>query len=278
MVRIVCINLDRAPERWETMGHAFRRIGVDPDRYVERLSAIDGSAMSPADLVPFTTPHVRLNLQHPQIGCESHLLSTIQAVACTLSHVRAWQDFLATKESHLVVFEDDAVPDGRLAPLLRGEDGPLNALRTQPPPVEWDVVFLGHTPMGFWDHVRWRFKRPSVHLGDGLGLCGATMSIYGSHAYMISRRGAKRLLRNVFPAEVHVDMFMIATHETGRLRAFFMMPSLAHQGGGENFIPHPRHHLNYKMVLPDVSIRLVVIVALLVFWLVVVWRKHGIER
>lgn len=277
-MRIVCINLDRAPERWETMRRAFHDIGVDPDRYVERLSAVDGSNLTPADLVPFTTPHVRLNLQFPHIGCESHLLSTIEAVACTLSHVRAWRDFLATEESHLVVFEDDAVPDARLGPFLRGEDGPLNALRRQPPRVAWDVLFLGHIPMGFWDHVRWRFQRPTVHLGDGLGLCDASMSIYGSHAYMVSRRGAKKLLRHAFPAEVHVDMFMIATHETGRCRAFFMVPSLAHQGGGGNFIPHPRHHLNYKMKLPDVSIRLVVIVALLVLWMVLVWRRHRLEE
>lgn len=260
---MACINLDRSPDRWVAMRTEFERIGVPAER-VTRISAVDGRQLTPADVAPLMTALARLHLKHPELLCNADTLDSLPAVACTLSHVRAWTLLRETPGvPYMVVVEDDARFDPRLAPLMRGEargrEAPLAELFSRPrPAVEWDLVLLGFMPRGRLTPWLYPQRIPEVSLRHKLGLVRPDEFFYGSHAYVVSRSGAERLLRCVFPIELHVDMFFVAARETRRLRSWLVVPGLAFQGGDAPLsIPHLQYGRNYKTLLPDWSIHTV---------------------
>lgn len=109
--RIVCINLDRRPDRWASFV-ASASAHIDPAR-IERFSAIDAST----------------------IRAPSWWNDTPGAWACTLSHefvlARAAHDAVAS----ILVFEDDA----KLAP----DFSPRLADFLDRVPSDWGLLYLG---------------------------------------------------------------------------------------------------------------------------------------
>ena len=98
-MRAVCINLDRSPDRWAWMSAQADRLSI----VLERFSAID--------------------YRSPVYAEEVHMASLSSGqmpgqVACTFSHRRCWELLLASGESQLAIFEDDAMLDDAMAPIL----------------------------------------------------------------------------------------------------------------------------------------------------------------
>lgn len=83
--RVVCVNLDRRPERWERFSKQFPAYW--PFAYPERFSAVDGQQTGKPDWFP-----------------ASH-----GAWGCLQSHLRIWEESLNAGHDAVLVFEDDAV-------------------------------------------------------------------------------------------------------------------------------------------------------------------------
>lgn len=158
----------------------------------------------------------------------------------------------------------------------------MGELVVHPPVVDWDLVYLGFIPLGLKGRVHHHWRRPTVALRHGLGVSAIDAHIAGTHAYMVNRRGVARLLRHALPLEVHVDMFFILAHRTGRIRAFMVLPSLADQRvDGVKFISHKHVLRNYKTMLPDYSLRSVALMTLVILvscWLGIVWYHRTQSR
>lgn len=106
----VCINLDRRPERWQRMQHAFADQGIDS---VRRFSAIDGNET--------VLPHGWLH--------------TTGAYGCLLSHVQVVREARDAGVPSVLIFEDDAVFDPHFKEKF--------ASFIQELPDDWDMLFLG---------------------------------------------------------------------------------------------------------------------------------------
>lgn len=171
------------------------------------------------------------------------------AVGCLLGHRRILQDMLQHRSSPvLLVLEDDAVPNNPHIILQQIDD----LLRLVP--VGWDYIQLGRC----WDiNCANRTTQPLFRLGNvnlyesrGYELC--------SHGYLITRHGAKKLLRHSLPmllpyvskliqyvllqllfvdvffspmticAKDHLQMLLI---RTGILKGYFTSPRLFLQSG-----------------------------------------------
>jgi glycosyl transferase, family 25 len=158
-MRIICINLDRSPQRWEFMAAQFQTLGVE----VERLAAIDGAASVPAWLsLEFVGPH---QLTPGEVGCYA-------------SHLTAAQMIVGRCLQHGVVLEDDVTLDGDFAMVCR------EAIETAP--VDWDYI-----------HLAARVKRPVVavqDLSNGRKLIRYSRQPLNTAAYILSNRGARKLL------------------------------------------------------------------------------------
>ncbi len=176
-VPILVINLDRSAARLAAVQAGFGAVGL-PFR---RLPAVDAAALAPEAVA----------LAYDGAGNARAYFAPLHAgeVACFLSHRRAWAAVAEVGAPFAAVFEDDAVPTGRLP-------GVLDALAGRP--VDWDVVKLhGSSAQG------------AVRLGElapGTALLRPWLVSLSGAAYCVSRRGAERLMAATAPFRRPLDV------------------------------------------------------------------------
>lgn len=124
--RVVCINLDRRPERWEEFQ---RGLPADwPFGEVERFPAVDGHAAAIPDW--YGAPRATDN--HPNHAMRQNLLG---AWGCLQSHLAAWRSVMDAGQRSVLVLEDDAV---------FVEDFAAKAMRfIEHVPEDWDQLYFG---------------------------------------------------------------------------------------------------------------------------------------
>ena len=221
----VCINLDRSTERWQRTSDEVRA-AFGPDAALHRLTATDGRhRKSFEDALALVSPATRYGLRLSVTPCDSIRIDTPEAVACYHSHVRSWQWLLACPPSvqHCIVLEDDCGFAPRAAERLAEVLSLLRA-RGEEEGDDFDYVFLGYETM-WWNRVqdlrryipcvssRGEEEGPVVQktcLGRLNQFC--VDRFWGSHCYLLSRRGASRLLSVALPMELHLDkaLFVLA--------------------------------------------------------------------
>jgi glycosyl transferase family 25 len=196
-IPIVCISLDRRPDRWRVFEAAAKDAGI----VTQRVSAVDALSF-----VAHEHPSVSLGTAHNLyygVRRSHYEIDKPGAVGCSLSHFRVWEDCVASNKPAVVVFEDDVILPRDLTHRL---DTVLAAA-----PAEWDVIQLQLTAYN-----------------DGITGCAADasltqpwqkcMSLMGTYAYIVSRRGAERLLKRAYPIELHVDAYMAYMARLGHIR------------------------------------------------------------
>lgn len=158
-IQAVVLNVERHAHRLSWFFDQAKRIGLS----VERLAALDASKEDVRAAIRAVAPNSRLSMGE---------------LACMMGHMKAWESLLASNESHLAVFEDDAHLADDLPDLLRLVCVPkgiglikLEAYR--------DKVAIARKPIGF-------FGGRALHK-----LLGRS---YGSAGYIVSRECAEWLL------------------------------------------------------------------------------------
>jgi glycosyl transferase, family 25 len=107
--RIVCINLDRRPDRWAQCIELFAK----HDLRVERFPAVDGSKLA-------DSPYLKRGM-----------------LGCAMSHRDVCASILASSDKRVLVFEDDVdfMPDLQDVFASAVADGNI--------PSDWDLLYLG---------------------------------------------------------------------------------------------------------------------------------------
>ena len=108
--KIVCINLDRRPDRWRCAQAELARHGFEG---IERFSAIDGDAVE----IPAYWTH------------------TAGAYGCLLSHVQVVRAARNSGAADVLIFEDDAVLDPEFEEKF--------ARFIKEVPDDWDMLYFG---------------------------------------------------------------------------------------------------------------------------------------
>jgi GR25 family glycosyltransferase involved in LPS biosynthesis len=203
-VQMVCISLDRRPDRWT----AFKATADAAGLPVQRVSAVD--ARSFGDQI-YEMPGLSLLTAHNirERTRRSHYeIDAPGAIGCSLSHFKVWKQLLSSSAPAIIVFEDDA-------------ELPLN-LKPQLQQVIAELPFAANGSSG-WDLVQFQLTTygkgvtgcsPREGLAAPWQHCTGLMGTYG---YMVSRRGAERLLSRAYPIEMHVDAYMAYMSSMGHL-------------------------------------------------------------
>lgn len=211
-MRVHCgiISLARAGDRRALMAAELARAGVAADW----LDAIDGAAVPEATLLAECRPEGPWGIFKPK------------DMACTLSHARLWERFLASEADLCLVLEDDVFLSPDLAGWLAD---------TSWWPLDADIVKL----------ERWRDDRLLVFL-DALGAQHQGRQLRrmhsrhsGSAAYMLNRRAARALLE-ARPFNVTIDqlLFHVNASPVARgLTRYQVSPALAVQGNEPPALP-----------------------------------------
>ena len=161
--RIYTIGLERRPERWRRQQDSFNELGIE----FTRVHAVDGLQLTAAFLAErnISSPD-RIKLKRGEIGC-------------FLSHYSVWQDMLDNDLERVLILEDDAHPTAEFPERLQQLVAEADRLRPQ-----WDFIYL------FREHADPADDEP-VEGAEQLvrpGFC------YGAVAYLLTRRGAEKLL------------------------------------------------------------------------------------
>jgi glycosyl transferase family 25 len=110
------------------------------------------------------------------------------AIGASLSHLKAWQEFLKTNAKYALIMEDDAKLPATFSMMVCDCAKDL--------PEKWDVWILGwnHTPVDTGKKDVNPFKR--------------ILHFIGAHCYILTRKAAKAFIEEAFPIETHVEHFM----------------------------------------------------------------------
>lgn len=183
------INLKERADRWrlflEDAGAAAKALRL------HRVPAQNGKLLDPLTDHRIST-QTRLNILRNDRRTHREI-ATLGAIGCSISHGIAWRRFLATGAPWAIIMEDDARPDMSAlgAAAAAAKDLPADA----------QIWLLG-------------YYKPNLVYEPAAGAAYANWStVYqftASHAYMISRPAAKKLLQQLYPIESHVDHYMSA--------------------------------------------------------------------
>lgn len=150
------------------------------------------------------------------------------SIGCAMSHLHVWKTFLNTNKKYAIVFEDDIILDSSTPPLLSTIHKYVSNT-----PTNFDLLYLGcfgseNTPNFFtiimkllgvssqYEYVNTYIKKPEIALA--------------AHAYIISRRGAKKLIKHLNNSiHNHIDFCIQTLYSKGILNNYVTIPRLIYQ-------------------------------------------------
>jgi len=200
-VPIVCISLNRRPDRWATIQAGAAASGLD----VQRLEAVDAK-----EFVAHKHPDITLGVSHNILFGKRRAhyeIDTAGAIGASLSHFKAWNQLIRSAAPAMIVFEDDLHIPADLKGRLE------TVLAAAPEQGEWDMIQLQQTEFG--DGSKGCAPIKGAAADNPWTVC---TSLMGAHAYIVSRSGAERLLERAYPIEMHVDAYMAYMSRMGHIR------------------------------------------------------------
>jgi GR25 family glycosyltransferase involved in LPS biosynthesis len=196
-IHIYCINLKHRSDRWDRFSLQPELEKLKAMYPFERFEGINGSAIDiPKDsrISLRTKRNIRTHMRR-----DHEELDSAGGVGCYLSHVALWRKTLEQKEPYTIVFEDDATIPAGFTERFHAAMKEVTLLPDQP-----DI---------------WSFSSIHEYYYESKGRplpTAVKQNLYGPWVtnvcttftgYLITKRGAQRLLENVFPIDMHIDMY-----------------------------------------------------------------------
>jgi len=181
-----CITLERRMDRWKRFQD---QSGIDR-LPLKRFLGVDGNALDIAADKRVSTFTKRNIITKSRRSHEE--LDSAGGVGCALSHIAVWQWLADSEHEMVLVFEDDAVvpPD-----FVERANQCIQQSMILRDPKKWDLWLLG----GMWDDLS---KIP----GETTVLRVGSYVLF--HAYVMTKRMARKLLQDVYPIEGHIDIWV----------------------------------------------------------------------
>jgi len=203
-IHMYCINLKQRGDRWKRFSEQPELKELMKHYSFERFEAINGSSIDILHDERISLRTKRNIKEH--IRRDHEELDSAGGVGCYLSHTTVWKKFLERPEPYAIVFEDDAnIPIGFLESLHKG-------MR--------EVTLLPQTP------DIWYFALPAAWYFEYKGKRDPSLEMNGPWirktcssftGYMISKRGAEKLLETAFPIDMHVDLYSCLAGDIGTI-------------------------------------------------------------
>lgn len=200
------INLDRRPDRLASFQARLAEVaGPGLVARAERVAAVDGRALE-------LTEGIRHTFRENDFGYRRSV------VGCALSHLALWKELAAGEAPGLLVLEDDAT-------LCHGFEGQLvelcGELEERHP--AFDVLLLGC----FDWHPRPEDDFEATRLPARVRPFEGSRYVGGTFAYVVSRRGASRLLAIVERDGIQNGIDRFVHHKEAELEIFVASPHVA---------------------------------------------------
>jgi GR25 family glycosyltransferase involved in LPS biosynthesis len=144
------------------------------------------------------------------------------AIGCAMSHMNIYKKIAEGENEYAVIMEDDVI--------FRNKEVEKTVMSTiDEAPEDFDIIYLGCFESDFFKNVMGvmgmtveekkvtdSLKKPSIALG--------------THAYIVSQKGAKKLLKELYgKVHNHIDYCIQYLYKTGKLNNYVITPRIAFQ-------------------------------------------------
>ena len=180
------INLDRNKERYELFMENYNKLM--PETPIERISAVDGNALSYKELEDVVSLEVLDGIKHIDNTGEriADKQLTRGMIGCYLSHINIYAKNV--NQSNLVlIFEDDAKFNINLSDFIKGFKNI---------PDDWDIILLGTVQI---------FEYGNENQSD---LFRKVTKFWGTQGYLINNSGMQKMLKYYKPINNQIDFRM----------------------------------------------------------------------
>jgi len=206
-IHIYCINLKHRTDRWERFSKQPELQELMRAYTFERYEGVNGSAIDVMkdDRISLRT---KRNIKE-HIRRDHEELDSAGGVGCYLSHTNIWKKFLERPEAFAMILEDDA----ELTPGF--VENFQEAMK--------DATLLPQTP------DVWFFSIPSHYYYESKGKPLPTsvkeqnlgpwtvQTCSAFTGYLVSKKGAEKLLETAFPMDMHVDLYTCLSGDLKRV-------------------------------------------------------------
>jgi GR25 family glycosyltransferase involved in LPS biosynthesis len=213
-IHVYCINLKHRTDRWERFSKQPELQELMKHYTFERYEAINGSAIDVMKDERISLRTKRNVKEHVRRDHEE--LDSAGGVGCYLSHTNVWKQFLERPEPYAMVLEDDAYLHEGFLEEFQAAMKDATLLPQMP-----DLWYFNMPTQFYYDNKG--KPRPDTVKYNCLGPW-ITQTCSNFTGYLISKKGAEKLLETAFPLDMHVDLY---TCLAGDLNRIF---SVAHRG------------------------------------------------
>jgi glycosyl transferase family 25 len=178
--------LERRQDRWRRFQDQSGIDGLD----LKRFLGVDGKTIDTTNDDRISLCTKRNILAKSRRSHEE--LDSVGGVGCALSHIAVWQWMVDNNQEVCLIFEDDAIvpPD-----FINRANKCINESTILKDYKKWDMWLLG----GLWDNLtEIPGEKKAVRVGEFVLF----------HAYVMTLHGAKRLLKDVYPINSHIDLWV----------------------------------------------------------------------
>lgn len=174
---IFVINLKHRTDRWNIINDKLSKLNLK----IKKWDAICGKNLNEDEIKNVTTNFCNMFCSSGMIGC-------------WLSHYNLWKHIVQNNLNNVLILEDDAEPTQLF---IKEKDNLINHI-----PLNYDILYFGY--FNFCDDITNLF--PSLKNKNNDFIIKPTFPL-GLHAYMLSNKGATKLLicKDLEKVSYHVD-------------------------------------------------------------------------
>jgi len=192
--KIYMINLERKKHVADNSLQKLKNL-TDTDENnifsnIEIYEAIDGQLLNKNDINNNITLKAKYTLKNPSSYDD---IRSVGEIGCYLSHTNIWKEIVNNNYNNCIIFEDDIIPDKNYEKIIK---------YIQNVPDDYDIAYLGWWTRKNMNNInknsKWLYTINNSEKPNVLGL----------YAYIISNKGAKKLLSKAFPIDVQLDTYV----------------------------------------------------------------------
>lgn len=199
-IKSYVINLEKHKNKYDLCLKRLSKVNLtQPNRF----NAIYINDENSEEIKKITYPSVQYIIKN---GRYSHNnIGSKGAIGCYLSHVTLWKMLLESNDEMFLIFEDDVDINENINNFTEEINKSINLINLN----DWDIIYLGYH---HFDNILYDVNKEYNKI---------TNLIYGLHAYIINKKGAIKLLKNVFPIVDQLDSYMAYMAITRNINSYF---------------------------------------------------------
>ena len=205
--KIFYINLDRREDRRSHIEKLLKLHSFDD--IAERIKAVDGSKLN-LDTIPKTIITQNGIIDAKNKKNRVFVPLTKGAIGCALSHMIAWQKIIDENLSCALIVEDDIRIN---EPIQRK----IHKYLSKAQELSFDILYFGYSPSTLKHIIMPKNADPKKDLFV------KSKETFGLFAYVVSRKGAEKLLK-IFPIEKQLDTAISKAIKKYNINALLVYP------------------------------------------------------